>query len=474
MKFVKLYVLCIAVLVTVLDTTIVTVALPSIIMDLNLSRQSITWIQNAYMLGFGGFLILAGRLGDLFGPRRVLLVGLVVFTAGSLGCGLSGGPIGLIISRALQGPGAAMVAAVALSLILGIFPEGPERTRALAIYGVVSAAGGALGDILGAVLVRVLSWHWIFFVNLPICICILILIAVLIPVDSSNKGQRQVGVVAALSLVGATSIATYMLVSGSEFGFLSLVMMAALVGLVAFVALFLKVEHHSDNPLIPLRLLLIRNFAIANIVGLLWSSGAFAWSVICALYLQRVLGYQPLYVGIAFLPATAIMLVFSAGLSARVVGRFGIRGPITFGLAAVSLGLALFSRVPVIGAVLSVVLPGMVLVGLGTALTATPLQLIAMREIEPQQTGLAAGIFTTAFVLGSAFGLALLGGLADARSAELNNEGVALVSALSAGYQLAFVVGALLVAAAGAVSALAWRHDPAPSTTRSERTAVSI
>ncbi|MBC9904386.1 MULTISPECIES: MFS transporter [Achromobacter] len=449
-----LMVLCLGVLMIVLDTTIVNVALPSIREDLHFTETSLVWVVNAYMLTFGGFLLLGGRLGDLFGHRRMFLAGLVVFTVASLACGLAQGQTLLIAARAAQGLGGAVVSAVSLSLIMNLFTETGERARAMGVYGFVCAGGGSIGVLLGGLLTSALSWHWIFLVNLPIGVVVYALCLRLIPAAPPAAAGARLDVAGALSVTASLMLAVYAVVNGNEAGWTSTQSLTLLGAAAALMVLFLTIEARVESPLMPLGLFRLRNVATANIVGVLWAAAMFAWFFVSALYMQLVLGYSPMEVGLAFLPANLIMAAFSLGLSAKLVMRFGIRGPLAIGLFIAALGLALFARAPADGSFAVDVLPAMLLLGLGAGVAFNPMLLAAMSDVEPSQSGLASGVVNTAFMMGGALGLAVLASLAAARSAGLAAAGAAPTLALNGGYQLTFLAGALIAGLAAALSAL--------------------
>ncbi|WP_088140792.1 MFS transporter [Achromobacter xylosoxidans] len=449
-----LMVLCLGVLMIVLDTTIVNVALPSIREDLHFTETSLVWVVNAYMLTFGGFLLLGGRLGDLLGHRRMFLVGLVVFTVASLACGLAQNQALLIGARAAQGLGGAVVSAVSLSLIMNLFTETGERARAMGVYGFVCAGGGSIGVLLGGLLTSALSWHWIFLVNLPIGVMVYALCLRLIPAAPPAAAGARLDVAGALSVTASLMLAVYAVVNGNEAGWTSTQSLTLLGAAAALMVLFLTIEARVESPLMPLGLFRLRNVATANVVGVLWAAAMFAWFFVSALYMQLVLGYSPMEVGLAFLPANLIMAAFSLGLSAKLVMRFGIRGPLATGLFIAALGLALFARAPADGSFAVDVLPAMLLLGLGAGVAFNPMLLAAMSDVEPSQSGLASGVVNTAFMMGGALGLAVLASLAAARSAGLAAAGAAPTLALNGGYQLTFLAGALIAGLAAALSAL--------------------
>ncbi|MFY2991972.1 MFS transporter [Achromobacter xylosoxidans] len=448
-----LMVLCLGVLMIVLDTTIVNVALPSIREDLNFTETSLVWVVNAYMLTFGGFLLLGGRLGDLLGHRRMFLAGLVLFTVASLACGLARGQGLLIAARAAQGLGGAVVSAVSLSLIMNLFTEAGERARAMGVYGFVCAGGGSLGVLLGGLLTSKLSWHWIFLVNIPIGVAVYALCLRLLPAARGAAGGGRLDVAGALTVTASLMLAVYAVVNGNEAGWTSAQSLGLLGAAALLMALFLAIEARVAEPLMPLALFRQRNVATANVVGVLWAAGMFAWFFVSALYMQLVLSYDAMQVGLAFLPANLIMAAFSLGLSAKLVMRFGIRGPLATGLLMAALGLALFARAPVDGHFAADVLPGMLLLGLGAGIAFNPMLLAAMSDVEPSQSGLASGVVNTAFMMGGALGLAVLASLAAARTAALAAAGATPVAALAGGYRATFLAGAVIAAVAAALAA---------------------
>ncbi len=453
-RWCALYGLCTGVLMIVLDMTIVTVALPSIQAELGFADTALVWVLNAYVVTFGGFLLLGGKLGDLYGARRWFLIGLSLFTGASLACGLAASPIALIAARAAQGLGGAAVTAVALSLIMNLFTEGAERARAMGVYGFVCAAGGSIGEVLGGFLTLVFGWESIFLVNLPIGIAVGAYCWSLLPHDVPAHRRPRLDIAGAVTVTLGLMLAVYAVVDGNAAGWTSPQTLVLLGAAAVLLVTFLWIEAVVEEPLMPLRLFRRRNLAIANVIGVLWSAGMFAWFVMTALYLQRVLGYDPLRVGLSFLPADLIMAAFSAGLSARMVMRFGIRGPLWIGLLVAALGLALFARAPLNGSFVVDVLPGMLLLGLGAGMAFNPILLAAMNDASIDESGLASGVVNTAFMMGGAVGLAVLASLADARTRSLAQTGIEMLEALNGGYHLAFVVGAIITAAAALLGAL--------------------
>jgi EmrB/QacA subfamily drug resistance transporter len=452
-RWFALYVLCLGSLMIVLDATIVNVALPSIKTDLGFSETSLAWVVNAYLLTFGGFLLLGGRLGDLFGPRRLFLTGIAVFTLASLLCGLADAKWLLIGARTVQGLGGAVASAVSLSVMMNLFTEPAERAKAMGVFGFVAAGGGSLGVLLGGILTDTINWHWIFLVNLPIGIIVFVLSMRLLPGSGGTAVKRRLDVAGAVTVTGALMLAVYAIVNGNQAGWTSAQTLGLLGGAAALLAVFLGIEARVASPLMPLGLFRLRNLSIANVVGVLWAAAMFAWFFLSALYLQQVLGYSPLKVGLSFLPANLIMGVFSLGLSAKLVMRFGIRPPLATGLLLAAIGLALFVRAPVHGDFVTDVLPSMILLGFGAGMAFNPVLLAAMNDVEPTESGLASGIVNTAFMMGGALGLAVLASIAASRTKSLSASGDGPLAALVGGYHLAFLVGAVFALAAAAIGA---------------------
>ena len=467
-RWLALMVLCLGVLMIVLDTTIVNVALPSIRTDLGFTETSLVWVVNAYMLTFGGFLLLGGRLGDLYGHRRLFLIGLVLFTLASLACGLANSQALLVAARAVQGLGGAVVSAVALSLIMNIFTEPADRAKAMGVYGFVCAGGGSIGVLLGGLLTSTLSWHWIFLVNLPIGVAVYALCIALLPSARGHAHGEKLDVSGAVAVTLSLMLAVYAIVNGNEAGWQSAQTLGLLGAAVVLMALFIAIEARVQHPLMPLGLLRLRSVSVSNVVGVLWAAAMFAWFFISALYMQLVLGYTPMQIGLAFLPANLIMALFSLGISARLVMRFGIRRPLSVGLWLAAIGLALFARAPVNGSFVVDVLPGMLLLGLGAGMALNPLLLAAMSEVSPTESGLASGVVNTAFMMGGALGLAVLASAAVARTASMEAAGAKLALALTGGYNLAFLIGAVFAAVAGLLGAVLLRTASPGSTQNNE------
>jgi EmrB/QacA subfamily drug resistance transporter len=460
-RWLALIVLCSGDLMVVLDTTIVNVALPSIRDDLGFSETSLAWVVNAYLLTSGGFLLLGGRLGDLFGHRRLFLIGISIFTLASLVCGLANSQELLVAARAVQGLGGALVTALAFSLILTLFTEPAERAKALGIFGFVLAGGGTAGVLLGGVLTDLLDWHWIFLVNIPIGVAVFALSLVLLPATRVAGDERRLDVWGAITVTAALMLAVYAIVNGNEEGWTSVQTTGLLGASALLLAAFLFIEGRIRAPLVPLSLFRLRNVATANIVAVLMAAGLFASFFISALYLQLVLGYSPIEVGLAYLPWTVIWGAVSIFLSDRLVLRFGIKTPMVAGLLLFTVGLALLARAPVDGSFAVDILPSMLLQGLGGSIAFNPLLLAASSDVGPEDAGLASGVVNTAFLMGGALGLAALASAADARTETLLDSGDGSLVALTGGYHAAFLLGALFGFVAAAVAAFMLRPSAA-------------
>jgi len=450
-RWLALYVLCLGDLMIVLDSSIVNVALPSIQEDLGFSQSALAWVVNAYLLTFGGFLLLSGRLGDLLGNRRVFLGGVVAFTAASIACGMAPSAGLLVVGRAVQGLGGAAVSAVALSLIVGLFTDPGERARAMGVFGFVMSGGGAVGVLLGGVLTGLFSWHWIFLVNVPVGIGVWFAARRVLPADEVVEQRGRIDVLGAVLVTAALMTSVYGIVSSRW----------ALLGVSAvLLAAFVLRESRTPDPLVPLRLFRLRNVVVSQVVGMLWAAAMFAWFFLAALYLQQVLGYGALEVGLAFIPTSVVMAACSLRVSDRLVMRFGIRPPLVVGLGLAAVSLALFSRAPVDGNFLLDVLPSMLLLGAGAGIAFNPVLLAAMGDVEPHESGLASGVVNTSFMMGGALGLAVLVSISTARTTSLTDAGTAPLEALNGGFQVAFAAGAVFAAVAALVGGLLLHPKP--------------
>jgi EmrB/QacA subfamily drug resistance transporter len=452
-RWIALYVLCAGVLMIVLDVTVVNVALPSIQNDLRFSTSSLAWVVNAYLISFGGLLLLAGRLGDLFGRRTVLLVGLGVFTVASLLCGIAQTQEVLVGARFLQGIGGAMTSAVILGMIVTMFPEPAEQAKAIGVYAFVASAGGSVGLLAGGVLTQSINWHWIFFVNIPIGIATAVLVRRLLDKDTGLGVGEGADVPGAILITSSLMLGVYTIVKpAADYGWgstrtlglgaLSLVLLAA----------FVAREATARRPLIPLRIFRSRNVTGANMIQVLTVAGMFGMFFLGSLYLRRVLHYDALEIGLAFLPVTITMGTLSIRYSERLIMRFGARATLVPGLTLVVAGLVLFARVPVNGSYVKDVLPTMILLGTGVGSCFPALMTIAMSGATQSDAGLASGLVNTTAQVGGALGLAVLATLSTSHSNKLLAHGTSTPAALTSGYHLAFWIAAALVLAAIAVA----------------------
>ncbi|MFG2380924.1 MFS transporter [Streptomyces avermitilis] len=448
----SLVVLCAGTLMTVLDGNVVTVAMPAIQGDLGFSGPGLAWVVNAYLIPFGGLLLLVGRLGDLVGGKRMFTAGLAVFTVASVLCGFAGSQAMLVAARALQGIGGAMTSAVVLGMLVALFPEPREQARAIAVFSAVGAAGGALGTFLGGALTQALNWHWIFLVNLPIGVLAwLAALRILTPERGAGLGRGADYPGAAL-VTGALMLTVYAIVGAGDRGLGATLLLMA-VSLALFVAFTVR-QARAPRPLLRLRLFRSRMLTGANAVQILMIGGMFGFQYIGALYLQRVLGYGELLTGAAFLPAPIAIGVLMLGLSARTIARFGPYRVLLSGLVLISAGMALLSRAPVDGTYLADVLPPLLLLAAGFAAAMPAVTGLAMSGVREEDAGLASGLFNTTQVVGGSLGLAVLTTLAASRTDHLRHGGADLVAATASGYRLAFMVAtgiavAALVLAAG-------------------------
>jgi EmrB/QacA subfamily drug resistance transporter len=458
-RWLALYVLCLGDIMIVLDGTIVNVALPSIRDDLGFSQTSLAWVVNAYLLTFGGFLLLGGRLGDLFGHRRLFLIGIALFTAASLACGVANSQEFLVTARAVQGIGGAVVSAVALSLLMTLFTEQADRAKAMGVFGFVLSGGGVAGVLLGGILTDLLNWHWIFLVNLPVGVLVYVLSLRLLPTERGPAASGRVDVAGAVTVTLSLMLAVYAIVNGNEDGWTSTQTLGTLAAAVALLAVFLTIEARVSSPLMPLDLFRNRNVSTANVVGVLMAAGLFAYFFFSALYLQLVLEYSPLEVGLAYLPGTVLWGASSLLLSDRLVMRFGIKKPLVTGLALMMVALLLLARTPVDGSWAVDILPATLAVGLGAGIAFNPILLAAMSGVAPERAGLASGVVNTAFMMGGAVGLAILASLADSRSESRLASGVDSLAALNTGYHAAFLVGAVFIVAAALLAAALLRVE---------------
>ncbi len=452
-RWIALYVLCTGMLMIVLDATVVNVALPSIQEDLGFSTSSLAWVVNAYLIAFGGLLLLAGRLGDLLGRRSMFLAGITLFTTASLLCGSAQSQGLLVGARFLQGVGGAMTSAVILGMIVTMFPDPREQARAIGVYAFVASAGGAVGLLAGGVLTQAINWHWIFFVNIPIGLVTALLAARLIERDRGIGLSAGADVPGAVLITSALMLGVYTIVKpAADYGWGAGRTLALAAATLVLLAAFLVRESRAQSPLVPLRIFRERNLAIANTIQILSVAGMFGLFFLGALYLRRVLGYDALQIGLAFLPVTLAMGFLSVRYSERLVMRFGPRTTVLPGLVLIMVALAWFARVPLHGSYLLDVMPSMLLLGIGAGVCFPALMTLAMSATKPAEAGLASGLVNTTAQVGGALGLAVLATLSASRTKHLHAGGESTLAALTGGYHLAFWIATALVGCAIAVA----------------------
>ena len=452
-RWIALYVLCVGMLMIVLDVTVVNVALPSIQDDLGFSQSSLAWVVNAYLISFGGLLLLAGRFGDILGRKSVFMAGLAVFTVASILCGFAQSQELLVAARFIQGVGGAMTSAVILGMIVTMFPEPREQAKAIGVYGFVASAGGSIGLLVGGVVTQSINWHWIFFINIPLGIATAVLASRLLKRDEGIGFGDGADVPGAVLITTSLMLGVYTIVKpAADHGWGSSQALTLGAVSLALLVAFIVREARARNPLMPLSIFRSRNVSGANVLQMLLVPGMFGTFFLGALYLERVLGYDALEIGLAFLPATLVMGTMSLRYSERLVMRFGARNTLLPGLVLVGVGLALFTGAPVDGDYVTDILPVMILLGFGIGLSFPPLMTLAMSGVKPQEAGLASGLVNTSAQVGGALGLAVLATVSATHSDGLIADGEATAAALTSGYHLAFWIGAALVVAAFVVA----------------------
>ncbi|MFF0489191.1 MFS transporter [Nocardia sp. NPDC004068] len=460
-RWAALYLLCGGALMIVLDATIVNVALPAIEHDLGFTQAGLAWVVNAYLIAFGGLLLLVGRLGDLIGRRRMFLAGLIVFTAASALCGVAQSQAMLIGARFLQGAGGAMTIAVVLGMIVSLFPEPREQAKAIGVYAFVASAGGAVGLLAGGVLTEV-NWHLIFAINIPIGIAIGVA-ALRVLDDDRGLGLREgTDVLGAILITAALMLGVYTIVKpAAELGWTAGRTLLLGAAALALLAAFIGWEAWTRHPLMPLRIFGSRNVSGANLIQVLVVAGMFGVFFLGTLYMEKVLAFSPMRVGLGFLPVTVLMGTLSVRYSERLIMRFGPRATLTPGLVLILSGLLLFTRAPVDGNYWLHVFPVMVLFGVGAGLAFPALMNLAMAGVAPADAGMASGLANTTMQVGGAVGLAVLATLSGSRAKDLAAAGATQAEALTGGFHIAFAVGAGSVVAALAVAVLVLRSRPA-------------
>jgi EmrB/QacA subfamily drug resistance transporter len=463
-RWIALYVLCVGMLMIVLDATVVNVALPTIQDDLGFSQSSLAWVVNAYLIAFGGLLLLAGRLGDLISRRSVFLAGLGVYTVASIACGAAQTQEMLVAARFVQGVGGAMTSAVILGMIVTMFPAPRDQAKAIGVFSFVASAGGSVGLLAGGVLTQSINWHWIFFINIPIGIATAVMAMRLLEKDKGIGVGKGADAAGAALVTGALMLLVYTIVKpAAENGWGSGLTLGLLAGSAVLLAAFIAREATAKNPLVPLRMFRSRNVSGANVIQALLVSGMFGMFFLGALYLQDVLGYDALETGLAFLPTTLTMGVLSLRYSERLIMRFGAKPVLFPGFTLILAGLLLFTQAPPDGSYVTNVLPVMALLGTGVGISFPALMTIAMSGATPEDAGLASGLVNTSVQVGAALGLAVLATVSAGRTETLTERGESAAAALTGGYHVAFFIAAGLVAVAIVIAATVLRSEDAPA-----------
>src|SRR5881398_111775 len=452
-RWTALILLCVAQFVVVLDASIVNVALPSIGKGLHFSEADLPWVVNAYVIAFGGFLLLGGRAADLLGRRRVFMAGLLVVAVASLAAGFSSNQGQLIAARAAQGLGAAMISPAALSIITNLFRDGAERNKALGAWGAVAGSAGAAGVLLGGILTDSLGWEWVLWVNVPVALVALAFTPGLIPESRSESTTRHFDAAGALSVTAGLSVLAYALLDASSAGWGSAKIVSLLALAVALIGAFVAIELRSAAPLVPFRIFRLRTLSGANVVGILLGASLFSMFFFISLYMQQVLGYSPIHAGLSYLPL-AVTIVVAAGLGGQLVTRFGFKPILAAGMLFVAIGLLWFSSVSVGGGFLSDILGPSLLAAMGLGFGFVTSTIAAVSGVEEREQGLASGLINTSQQIGGALGLAVLSTIATSRTDHAMASGTgSMKSALTDGFQSAFLGGSV-IAALGFVATL--------------------
>jgi EmrB/QacA subfamily drug resistance transporter len=455
-RWIALVLLCVAQFVVVLDASIVNVALPSIGNALDFSQENLSWVVNAYVLTFGGFLLLGGRLADLLGRRRVFIGGLILFASASLVGGFASSEGVLVAARAVQGLGAALLSPAALSIITTTFSDGSERNKALGVWGAVAGSGGAAGVLLGGVLTEYAGWEWVLWVNVPIGLLAAVIAPYLVLESRSESGTRSFDLAGALSVTAGLSLLVYALVDATEAGWGSAQTIGLLGAAAALFAAFVAIELRSDSPLVPFRIFRTRTLTGANVVGVLTGASLFSMFFFISLYMQQVLGYSAIKAGLSYLPL-AVTIIVAAGIASQLVTRVGFKPVLAAGMAFIAGGLTWFAAVSVDGAFVSDIIGPSLLAAAGLGLAFVPQTIAAVSGVREREAGLASGLINTSQQVGGALGLAVLATIANSRTddlmAEAGGDPAALPGALTEGFQAAFLAGAG-IAALGIVATL--------------------
>jgi EmrB/QacA subfamily drug resistance transporter len=439
-RWTALILLCAAQFVVVLDASIVNVALPSIGSGLHFSEANLPWVVNAYVIAFGGFLLLGGRAADLLGRRRVFMAGLLVVAVASLLAGFAANQGQLIAARAAQGLGAAIISPSALSIVTTLFRDGAERNKALGAWGAVAGSAGAAGVLLGGILTEGLGWEWVLWVNVPVSLVALALTPGLIPESRSESATRHYDAAGALSVTAGLSLLAYALLDANSSGWGSTKIISLLALSVALLGAFVAIELRSKAPLVPFRIFRLRTLTGANVVGILLGASLFSMFFFISLYMQQVLGYSPIHAGLSYLPL-AITIIVAAGLGGQLVTRFGFKAILAGGMLLIALGLVWFSRISVGGGFVSDILGPSLLAAIGLGFGFVTSTIAAVSGVEEQEQGLASGLINTSQQIGGALGLAVLSTIATSRTDDVLASGASNASALTEGFQSAFLAG---------------------------------
>ena len=443
-RWTALILLCVAQFVVVLDASIVNVALPSIGRGLHFSEQNLPWVVNAYVITFGGFLLLGGRAADLLGRRRVFMAGLALVAVASLAAGFAANQGQLIAARAAQGLGAAIISPSALSIVTTLFRDGAERNKALGAWGAVAGSAGAVGVLLGGILTDGLGWEWVLWVNVPVSLIALALTPGLIPESRSESATRHFDAAGAVSVTAGLSLLAYALLDASSAGWGSAKIVSLLALSVALIGAFIAIELRSKAPLVPFRIFRSRTLTGANVVGVLLGASLFSMFFFISLYMQQVLGYSPIHAGLSYLPL-ALTIIFAAGVGGQFVTRFGFKPILAAGMAFVAVGLLWFSRVSVGGGFISDILGPSLLAAMGLGFGFVTSTIAAVSGVKDQEQGVASGLINTSQQIGGALGLAVLSTIATTRTHDvMAGGGSSLSKALTDGFQSAFLGGAVL------------------------------
>jgi EmrB/QacA subfamily drug resistance transporter len=459
-RWLALVVLCTGSLMIILDQTIVTVALAAIQRDLGFAQADLAWVVNAYVIPFGGLLLLAGRLGDLVGRKRVFVAGLVLFTVASVGCGLASTAPALVVTRFVQGIGGAVTSAVILGMIVAMFPAPRERALAIGVYSFVGSAGASLGLFAGGLLTQGLGWHWIFFVNAPIGLVTAVLAARLFPPEQGSGLRGGADAAGAVLVTAGLMVGVYAIVEAARYGWASAHTLGFGAAALVLLAGFVLRQATASRPLLPLRVLRSRTVSGGNLAQALMVAAAIGFQFLISLYLQGVRGYGPIETGVAVVPTALMIGILSLGFSARLTTRFGPRTVLVAGLVLIAVALGLLTRLPADGRYLADLLPSLLLLGAGAGLALPAVTTLAMSGATAQDAGLASGLVNTTQQVGAAFGLAVLASLASGRTDRALAAGAARAEALVDGYQVAFGAGVGLVAAAIVVAVVVLRRGP--------------